>query len=131
MPRKDITKEEYNEYMRVYMLKRYHKQRLSMIEALGGECVECGSTEDLELDHINPSTKSFGLNHAWSKKPEAIKTELAKCQVLCKECHAKKSVYDRGQSPATHGSLTMYQYHKCRCEACRQANRISSKKYKK
>jgi len=37
---------------------------------LGGRCVRCGATEDLEFDHIDPSTKRFtisgGLSKAWT-----------------------------------------------------------------
>jgi hypothetical protein len=41
------------------------------------KCVECGSTEDLEIDHIVP----FSLGG---------RTELENLQLLCKKCNLKK-----------------------------------------
>lgn len=32
------------------------RARLALIESLGGKCVDCGTTKDLELDHIEPCT---------------------------------------------------------------------------
>lgn len=57
-------------------------------------CVHCGSTEPLELDHIDPTTKLINPRNFWSmsdKNPKKIE-ELAKCQVLCHDCHIKKTV---------------------------------------
>jgi len=58
-------------------------------------CVECGESrpETLQFDHIDPSTKSFAIssalrnNYAWQR----IANEMAKCQVLCANCHAIKT----------------------------------------
>ncbi len=52
-------------------------------------CVECGSIENLELDHINSSTKVS--HNIWSWSEERRDVELAKCQVLCHDCHKKKT----------------------------------------
>lgn len=43
------SKEEYNAYMRKYMLERYYRRKAEAIIALGGKCVKCGSTDNLEL----------------------------------------------------------------------------------
>lgn len=54
-----------------------------------GPCVNCGSTDRLELDHIDPFAK---ISHSvWSWRKDRRDAELAKCQVLCHECHAAKS----------------------------------------
>lgn len=58
-------------------------------------CVECGEAriECLVFDHYLPESKSFAIstalrnNYAWSR----IAVELAKCQVLCANCHAVKT----------------------------------------
>ena len=47
---------------------------------LGGKCVRCGATEDLEFDHVDPSIKVFagcaGLSKAWHVLvEEASKTQ--------------------------------------------------------
>lgn len=66
-------------------------------------CSVCGYKKHptaLHLDHVDPSTKSKvskytykALNYYWSK--ERIKQELAKCQVLCANCHAIRTYEER------------------------------------
>ena len=66
-------------------------------------CQYCGFKDHhaaLVLDHIDPSTKCATLsklrksyNPAWSK--DRLKRELAKCQVLCANCHHVRT-YDEG-----------------------------------
>lgn len=56
----------------------------------GKVCVTCGGRDNLELDHKDPATK---ISHRiWSWSANRRIAELAKCQPLCRECHAKKSV---------------------------------------
>ena len=43
------NREEYNAYMRDYMLRRYHQRREAALIQLGARCVRCGSTEKLEM----------------------------------------------------------------------------------
>jgi hypothetical protein len=53
------------------------------------KCENCGSTDDLELDHRDRNQK---LSHkVWSWSKERRDAELAKCQVLCHPCHLAKS----------------------------------------
>lgn len=93
---KHSSKEEYNAYMREYMLARYHKRRALALEMLGGKCLRCGTKDDLHIDHIDPESKEDGLltsrlhTASWS----LIETELAKCQLLCQSCHKRKSKTD-------------------------------------
>ena len=65
-----------------------------LLEKLGGKCVECGSTEALEFDHIDPSTKSFNISAGYHKPREVLENELSKCQILCNKCHIEKSKKD-------------------------------------
>ena len=52
-------------------------------------CAYCGSTKNLELDHIDPSQK---VSHSiWSWSESRRNEELAKCQALCEECHKEKT----------------------------------------
>ena len=124
------TKEEYNEYMRAYMLKRYHKQREEMIAILGGSCVKCGSVCDLEIDHIDARKKSFDIGKSWSRSKEYLDAELSKCQLLCGAHHTEKSIIDNGHLPAkgTHGTLSAYRY--CRCDECKGAMKTYNSKNK-
>ena len=79
-------------------------RREKVLDYLGGKCQNCGGTEDLEVDHIDPSTKDpslkrkgehdtrgFRYTRTWSW----IVEELKKCQLLCLKCHQEK----------THGSI--------------------------
>jgi hypothetical protein len=65
-----------------------------LIEKLGGKCVECGCTETLQFDHIDPSTKSFNIATGYTKPKEVLLEEVAKCQLLCNKCHIEKTKKD-------------------------------------
>jgi hypothetical protein len=64
-------------------------------------CMDCGyrvNAEALELDH-RPGEKKIGtvsqlLFHAWPK----VKTEIAKCDVVCANCHRIRT-FQRAGSP--------------------------------
>jgi hypothetical protein len=75
--------------------------RQILIEKLGGKCVECGCTETLEFDHIDPSTKSFNISAGYHKPKEVLEEELSKCQLLCNKCHIEKSKKDLKFRPKT------------------------------
>jgi 5-methylcytosine-specific restriction endonuclease McrA len=106
--------------MREYMLRRYHARMQEAITFLGGKC-KCGLTEGLQLDHIDPATKSFTIAKMWSLSKEKFWIEVRKCQLLCQECHSDKTRKDLGQQDArkTHGTLSSYRY--CRCPECKAA----------
>jgi hypothetical protein len=72
-----------------------------LIEKLGGKCVECGCTETLQFDHIDPSTKSFNISAGYLKPKEVLEEELSKCQLLCNKCHIEKSKKDAKFRPKT------------------------------
>ena len=83
-------------------------------------CVRCGSTESLEVDHIDPALKVTHSVWSWSIPRRDI--ELAKCQVLCTVCHKAKT---KAQRPIpAHGTVSRYSSKawKCRCDLCRKAN---------
>lgn len=80
-----------NEYMREYMKRRYHQRRAKAFEILGNKCTHCGSTDKLEIDHINPKDKLIPLNKLWNIMYGLFIDELKVCQLLCKSCHKQKS----------------------------------------
>lgn len=121
-------RENYNEYMRTYMLNRYHARRAEAIEHLGGKCARCGTTDQLEVDHINPADKTHNIAKVWSYSKEKFWAEIAKCQVLCTECHKNKTREDRGECP--HG-MHRYQRHGCRCDTCVTITREYHREYKR
>jgi 5-methylcytosine-specific restriction endonuclease McrA len=89
----------------------------------GKSCVVCGSTQNLEVDHIEPEQKISHRIWSWSAVRRAA--ELAKCQILCTDCHLTKTLEQRPKPD--HGTLSRYQRGKCRCEPCREANRLDSR----
>ncbi len=63
-----------------------------------GPCQGCGSWDYLEIDHIDPATKTcppFGIRTS----VEDRRRELPKCQVLCSGCHRAKTIADMGGPP--------------------------------
>jgi 5-methylcytosine-specific restriction endonuclease McrA len=124
------TKESYNKYMREYHLKRYYRIRGDLILRLGGKCANCGSIKDLQLDHIDPKTKSFEISRFLSVSKNMLEIEMPKCQVLCSKCHEIKSILDQGKNIAkgTHGTMSAYRY--CKCKLCREAKSNYNKQYK-
>jgi len=91
-----------------------------------GPCVKCGSDEDLEVDHIDPSLK---IDHkVWSWSDVRRSAELAKCQVLCHKCHARKTAASRPQKQ--HGTHSMYTSG-CRCQPCRDGHAALKRDYLK
>lgn len=108
----------YNAYMAEYQINRYHRRRNQAIENLGGRCVRCGSIENLELDHIVASDKSYEIGKILGGGSEArVQAELTKCQVLCHDCHVQKSHEDGDTSYVEHGG-GLTGKRNCRCELC-------------
>jgi len=84
-----------------------------------GPCAHCGSTERLEVDHLDPAAK---ISHrVWSWSAERRERELAGCQVLCRACHVAKHRAEM-RKPLVHGTTNGYSHHACRCDLCREAN---------
>jgi hypothetical protein len=122
-------KEKQREYQKQWIAKR----RAKYLE--GKSCAFCGSSENLEIDHINPEQKTFNPSALWSMSetnPKRI-AELAKCQILCSDCHGKKTLVDIsnriGQEILQHGTATMYDKHGCRCPPCREAATIKRRRF--
>jgi hypothetical protein len=114
-------KQKQIDYQRLWIAKR----RQFYFE--GKVCVHCGTNENLELDHIDSSTKTS--HNIWSWSEDRRNAELAKCQVLCRLCHQGKSfVMDRYHAP--HGSSSMYSKHGCRCDICREGKAKADKKFR-
>lgn len=112
----------HNAYMRQYMKNRYDARRRQALEALGGKCADCGSTENLEFDHIDPSTKLTVIAKMWTASEKKFWGEIRKCQLLCVGCHRDKTLAELGRQNArkTHGTLSSHRY--CRCASCRQVH---------
>ncbi len=124
------TKEQRRSYQSQYRARR----RESAIEALGGCCVRCGSVKDLEFDHVDPSTKVCSIASMIDAAQDRFEEELAKCQLLCVNCHKDKTSVEisrlmLGREPANkirnprHGTERRYR-DGCRCEPCKDWRRL-------
>ena len=112
MPIKDIEKRR--EYQKEYMRQWYQKNKAKHISYVRNrdkkikqwlkdykktlECEECGENHPACLDfhHTDPQEKEFAMgrvNKFLSIK--LLQDEIAKCRVLCSNCHRKKHWNER------------------------------------
>lgn len=73
---------------------RFIRRKMSLCNWLGSKCCVCGfdeCIEALDFHHVDPTAKSKFLtigslwNHSWN----IILEEVAKCVILCSNCHRK------------------------------------------
>lgn len=91
-------KDYYKRVNKAYRdLLKEQNQRLLWEFLLLNPCVKCGETNPivLEMDHLRD--KKYNVSeiifcHTW----ESVKKEMEKCQVLCANCHKKKTTKDFG-----------------------------------
>jgi len=112
MPYKDPAQQK--EYQRVWIANR----RTRWVKK-NGPCATCGSTEDLQVDHVDPRRKA--THRVWSWKKERREAELARCQVLCDSCHKEKIAVERLPPHGTHSRYTS-PTDPCRCNRCKAAH---------
>jgi 5-methylcytosine-specific restriction endonuclease McrA len=81
----------YNEYMREYKIGYYRRRRDNYIAQLGGVCIECGTPDNLEFDHVDASQKLFDVSQIFNRSDAVIQEELTKCVLRCKIHHLEKT----------------------------------------
>jgi hypothetical protein len=89
-------------------------------------CAWCGSTERMELHHLDKATKEGHCIWSWVK--ERREAEIAKCIVLCLHCHRGFHARERRKS-LEHGTYNAYYSHRCRCAVCRRGNTDRARVY--
>jgi hypothetical protein len=77
-------------------VKEKHNANIKIIqeEKLNRGCACCGYKENpyaLDFDHLDPKSKIEGVSRMSSRNTERVKEEMAKCQVLCANCHRIKT----------------------------------------
>lgn len=56
-------------------------------------CIDCGTSDDLQIDHVDASKK---VDHrVWSWARERRESELDKCVVRCSDHHKEKTLRER------------------------------------
>lgn len=78
-----------------YYLDRNRIRRAAMSKWIreykeGKPCFMCGGIFPyyvMDFNHIKLSTKKFNLGHGAKQSLNAVKAEIAKCELLCANCH--------------------------------------------
>jgi 5-methylcytosine-specific restriction endonuclease McrA len=107
------ARELYRKNTKKYSLKNKEKRenrRKLIYEALGNKCVECGSTSNLEIDHINPSLKENRISPLAQGLLKTLDDD--NLQLLCHCCHTKKSKYQRNAAWNLFRSLPLEEQNK-------------------
>lgn len=84
-----MCKECFNQFC----IKRWKQRKIGYIRQMGGKCAHCGLEMNehnfpvFDFHHNNPSEKEY----VWTKlrlfSDTRIQAELAKCTLLCANCH--------------------------------------------
>ena len=72
--------------------KRSRESKEKAVAYMGGKCVRCGydrCVAGLDFHHTNPLEKDAQWGQIRHRNWEAIKYELDKCILVCKNCHAE------------------------------------------
>jgi 5-methylcytosine-specific restriction endonuclease McrA len=105
------ARELYKKNSKKYCAKnkeKREKRRELIYEALGNQCVECGSKSNLEIDHINPGLKQSRVSPLSQGFSKTI-NELENLQLLCKFCHTKRTQHQRNAAWNLFKSLPLEQ----------------------
>lgn len=97
------TQQTRNRCLKAVQGWRERKQeiRKALQALLGAKCIRCG-IEDyrlLDFDHIDPATKAMNISQKLNLPFEELKIEVAKCQLLCANCHRLKTMEHRQFDP--------------------------------
>lgn len=98
-----------------YDLTRYYRRHQEAVTYLGGSCIDCGSVELLEFDHVDPDTKQFNVSAIMLHGDAKLYAELAKCVLRCTNCHRQRSA---GQQSVEHGG-GLSGKRNCKCVPCK------------
>ena len=86
-----LNNEKIRERKREYAKAHRDERRAHCREYLGGKCVKCGTTHNLQFDHIKREGKKYTIAGRIHQNFTILKEELDKCQLLCAPCHLDKT----------------------------------------
>lgn len=90
-----MENEEYRaERARQQMLRGRDKRRKLDLLKMGRPCYDCGGMfppESLDWDHLPGKEKKFNISQAQSRKIDDVIDEIAKCQLVCANCHRTRT----------------------------------------
>lgn len=73
---------------------RYRARLKDLVMSLKTACIDCGETDKrcLDFHHRDPDTKDRNVSATWlTWGKERILAEIAKCDVICANCHRKRT----------------------------------------
>lgn len=73
--------------------ERWKQRKIKSVELLGGKCCKCGYDRNLaalDFHHVNPEEKEYNFNELVKRNWNEVVSELKKCVLLCKNCHAEE-----------------------------------------
>ena len=82
----------------IYTTKIQQQKKKEAIDYKGGKCIKCGYNKydgALDFHHLDPSKKDFSISKRKNCSLETIKSELDKCILLCRNCHAELHFEER------------------------------------
>src|SRR5207253_676741 len=61
-------------------------------------CNDCGEADPivLEFDHVGPKRRNVGALVAEGASIRALEAEMAQCEVVCVNCHRRRTILQRG-----------------------------------
>jgi len=105
MPYKDIQKQK--EFQRLWRREQIVKRRQTVIDLLGGKCIDCGNSDVrvLQIDHKIPVLRTrkdsnYGSLDSGARLTDRIiigKEDLDKFELRCANCHQIKNYEQRKQ----------------------------------
>ena len=65
---------------------------------LVSKCVTCGENDPatLDFDHLVPEDKHLNVSRMKKHSRKTLEAEIAKCQIICANCHRKKTAKQFG-----------------------------------
>ncbi len=98
-------REHYAANKHVYIAKAHRRKQAIALERAGllveffrkRPCVDCGESDPLVLEFDHLGEKSFNIakglrSHSW----QAVLDEIAKCEVVCANCHRRRTAHRGG-----------------------------------
>ena len=89
---------EYQEQLKIGSKESHRSMKLKCIAYKGSKCLDCNLVAQdeeaglFDFHHRDPKEKDFALSNSRIRDFEKFKTELDKCDLLCKLCHCRRHI---------------------------------------
>jgi hypothetical protein len=115
-----------------YVKDSRKRRKEDIVYVMGGCCQICGynrAITALDLHHLNPEDKEFGIGAILNKDWELMNSEIQKCILVCANCHREiheglitkdlKSSYDINKANEISERINRLKHHQDRyCSKC-------------